>query len=145
MSVNIVDLLKSIEVHAQNSETSALSLCQSQRRGQTLIEGGSIWKIRKRIAMRHTRDTLLRPPALCHIIDQGQNIFRFSIVTLDGNLLRGDEPNSPFGCRNLMIGNNDRVIGEQRFPVLSYNKISAFFVVYIVRCFADNEVTVKSE
>src|ERR1035437_6859131 len=47
MSVNIVDLLKIIEVHAQDRETSALGLRQSQRCGQALIEGGPVWKIRK--------------------------------------------------------------------------------------------------
>src|ERR1035437_9402581 len=99
MPVNIVDLLKSIEVHAQKCETSALSLRQSQRRGQALIEGGSIWKIRQRIAMRHMRDTLLRLPTLRHIIDQGQKIFRFSVVLSNGNLLRGDNA-SPFGRGN---------------------------------------------
>src|ERR1022692_443434 len=71
MSVNIIDLLKIIEVYAQYCETFALGLRRTQRRGQALIEGDSIWKIRQRIAMRHMRNAFLRLLTLRHIIEHG--------------------------------------------------------------------------
>src|ERR1035437_4416507 len=121
MSVNIVELLKIIEVHVQDRETSALGLRQSQRGGQALIEGDAIWQSRKRIAVRHMRDALLRLPAFGHIIDHTQKIFWFPVASSNSNLLRGDKTGSPFGRGNRMVVTDDWLVGEQGFPVEGQN------------------------
>src|ERR1039458_2406338 len=145
MSVNIVDLLKTIQVYAQNCETFRLGRRQFQLCCQTLIEARAIWKIRQRIPVCHESDTLLCLPPLRHIIKHGEKIFWCSVYALNGDLHRGDEPNSLFVRRNIVVENEDGLLGEYSVLILNENTICAFFFVYLVRSFPDNMITTNSE
>ena len=115
MPVDIVDLLKTIEVHAQDCKTSAFRLRQFQDRAQAFAEGHPIWQVGQRVAMRHMRDALLRLPPLRYIVEQGEKIFRLAVLAPNCDLL-GDNDAVAFRRRNCMVADDDGFARRQNIP-----------------------------
>src|SRR5215207_7428906 len=91
MAEDVVDLLETVEINAEDREFASGSCRASERRSQMLRKGRTVGQIGQGIVMRHVRDSLLCTPALCNILDNADEILRFALMITNGKPLGGDE------------------------------------------------------
>jgi hypothetical protein len=83
-------------------------------------------------------------PALRHVFDQGQKIFRFSVIARNWNLGRGNHADA-IRRRERVVGEVERPTAVKAFLVHLCNKVGAILGIYIIRCFPNHLFAFKSE
>ena len=94
MSVGVVGLFKVVKVKTQNGKLFASRRYPLDRGIQSVLEGYPVGQVCQRVIMRHVCDALFRPSALSHIVKNGQQKFRISVVISNGDALCGNEANT---------------------------------------------------